>query len=434
MHIGCEHRYPKELDDLSPIEERLIALQAPFGYITKFTVDNKAPSGLNYRKHIKDHIVVFPNKVDDLVVTVLPIRYWKRSRTSTSPGAAQASLALQMSVTFFKSAKPLWGMLWYGWQYEDSSNVPIVILKIMRREEPSIAEKTQTDHIVPATDRGLPENQSTSIEELLDSAQLHAEEHHHFETSPGEPVTAVLGQGHTEPSGDVVYETSSSDMFPLDEPATFSEADKLSFLADAMQTDRHRADETRDDARRFILSHKRAIEIAPLQIYVSALVFSPTRSLIRELFEKEAPDWITLKPSVELNWNACLQTLEGHGGLVNSVAFSADSQRLASGSDDKTVKVWDAETGACVQTLDPTTNSLLSTGIGLLNLDLPTDATLRGVRHSGWGRSTDGIWIVKDGKGMLWLPPEYRGMKSAVVGSTVDIGSHSGRVLVIKFS
>ncbi|RSL79906.1 hypothetical protein CEP52_017463 [Fusarium oligoseptatum] len=41
MDIGCEHRYPRELDGLSPVEERLIALQAPFGYITKFTVDNK---------------------------------------------------------------------------------------------------------------------------------------------------------------------------------------------------------------------------------------------------------------------------------------------------------------------------------------------------------------------------------------------------------
>jgi hypothetical protein len=42
----------------------------------------------------------------------------------------------------------------------------------------------------------------------------------------------------------LVYEISSSGMFPLDEPATFSEADKLSFLADAMQTDRYRTDES----------------------------------------------------------------------------------------------------------------------------------------------------------------------------------------------
>ncbi|WAO93446.1 Vegetative incompatibility protein HET-E-1 [Fusarium falciforme] len=151
---------------------------------------------------------------------------------------------------------------------------------------------------------------------------------------------------------------------------------------------------------------------------------------------------------------ACVQTLEGHGGRVTSVAFSADGQRLASGSGDRTVKVWDAATGACLQTLeagrpithlsfDLMTNSL-STDIGLLNLDLPAlppaidnqspDVPLPGVRHSGWGISTDGVWVVKDGKGMLWLPPEYRVMESAVVGSTVAIGCRSGRVLVMKFS
>ncbi|KAF5687861.1 het-E-1 heterokaryon incompatibility protein [Fusarium denticulatum] len=44
------------------------------------------------------------------------------------------------------------------------------------------------------------------------------------------------------------------------------------------------------DARRFILAHKRSIEIAPLQAYASGLVFSPECSLIRVLFEHEATD------------------------------------------------------------------------------------------------------------------------------------------------
>ncbi|KAF4987184.1 hypothetical protein FGRMN_10500, partial [Fusarium graminum] len=70
------------------------------------------------------------------------------------------------------------------------------------------------------------------------------------------------------------------------------------------------------DARRFILSNKRPIEIAPLQAYASALVFSPEQSLIRELFKKEELDWITSKPRMEADWNACLQTLEGHSDWV----------------------------------------------------------------------------------------------------------------------
>ncbi|KAI6777560.1 WD40 repeat-like protein, partial [Emericellopsis cladophorae] len=44
-------------------------------------------------------------------------------------------------------------------------------------------------------------------------------------------------------------------------------------------------------------------------------------------------------------------TLEGHGRCISSVAFSPDSQRLASGSNDKTVKLWDPRTGVCTATL-----------------------------------------------------------------------------------
>jgi WD40 repeat protein len=42
---------------------------------------------------------------------------------------------------------------------------------------------------------------------------------------------------------------------------------------------------------------------------------------------------------MEDKWNPCLQTLEGHGGSVSSVAFSHDSTRLASASFDQTVKI-----------------------------------------------------------------------------------------------
>jgi WD40 repeat protein len=49
---------------------------------------------------------------------------------------------------------------------------------------------------------------------------------------------------------------------------------------------------------------------------------------------------------------ACLQTLEGHSSGVCSVTFSHDSARLASASYDRTVKIWDAHSGACLQTLE----------------------------------------------------------------------------------
>jgi WD40 repeat protein len=97
--------------------------------------------------------------------------------------------------------------------------------------------------------------------------------------------------------------------------------------------------------------HKMAIENSPLQVYASALVFSPARSLIRGLFKKEEPKWITIKPAMGDKWSACLQTLKGHSSAVNSVAFSLDSKVVASASDNEMVKLWDTVTGAALQTL-----------------------------------------------------------------------------------
>ncbi|KAK4458981.1 HET-R [Cladorrhinum samala] len=105
------------------------------------------------------------------------------------------------------------------------------------------------------------------------------------------------------------------------------------------------------DAHRFVLSYRWIIEQAPLQAYTTALVFAPVNSLVKKRFNIEEPRWVDIRPVVDTDWNVCLQTLEGHTYSVSSVAFSPDNQRLASGSADYTIVIWDSASGQCLQVL-----------------------------------------------------------------------------------
>ncbi|KAF2477737.1 NWD1 protein, partial [Lindgomyces ingoldianus] len=92
-----------------------------------------------------------------------------------------------------------------------------------------------------------------------------------------------------------------------------------------------------------IMYHKGAIESSLLQAYISALLFSLACSLIRLFFSREVPNWVTIKPAIQDGWSTCLQTLDG---LLPRLG------RLASASSDHTIKVWDASSGECLQTLE----------------------------------------------------------------------------------
>ncbi|KAJ5716596.1 hypothetical protein N7493_008507 [Penicillium malachiteum] len=106
------------------------------------------------------------------------------------------------------------------------------------------------------------------------------------------------------------------------------------------------------DAKRFILKNRQIADEAPLQIYCAGLIFAPQRSIIRKVFKVEFPTWLCQLPRIEENWGAELQTLEGHSGWVGSVTFSPDGRLLASGSSDKTIRLWDPVTGDLRQTLE----------------------------------------------------------------------------------
>ncbi|KAK6535573.1 hypothetical protein TWF694_002028 [Orbilia ellipsospora] len=107
------------------------------------------------------------------------------------------------------------------------------------------------------------------------------------------------------------------------------------------------------DIRRFMLRFQDIIYGAPLQTYVSALLFAPKKSIIRKIFDpRKTVPFLHRFPNAPNAWGPTLQTLEGHKANVANVTFSPDGKTLAS-IDDFSIKLWDTITGTPLTTLKP---------------------------------------------------------------------------------
>ena len=224
------------------------------------------------------------------------------------------------------------------------------------------------------------------------------------------------------------------------------------------------------------------IEEAPLQVYSSALLFSPDQSLVRRQFwEKEKPGWVARGPILEADWSPYVQMLTGHGDPVEAVAWSPDGRHIVSGSLDDTLKIWEAATGSEVRPLTGHGDSVeavawspdgrhivsgsldrtlkiweaatgsepqtLDVGAAVQNISFDDDfrhividvgrfrvenpslpqtpnvGSTRGPVRTGFGVSADGDRITRAGTNIASLPLEYRAW-----------GCRSGRVYIIQFA
>ncbi|KAH7087146.1 hypothetical protein FB567DRAFT_60254 [Paraphoma chrysanthemicola] len=109
------------------------------------------------------------------------------------------------------------------------------------------------------------------------------------------------------------------------------------------------------DAKRFMMYHQYTITTYPLQTYASAILFSPTESLIRQFSRKELPSWVSVAREMDKSWTACVRVFEGLRVAVRSVHFSEDSSLLVAMNSTylwTEVMIWDTVSGQPLQTLN----------------------------------------------------------------------------------
>jgi len=157
-----------------------------------------------------------------------------------------------------------------------------------------------------------------------------------------------------------------------------------------------------DDSQHLVMEHFEAICNSPSQIYHSVLPLCPSSSWLHKHYAAELSQEVKVVGGLSAGWGTCSRTvtlvqipqtltcwrdtiavgldsgeiitldgitgiqtaiLSGHTGYVRSLAFFPNGRSLVSGSNDRTVKLWDVQTGGTVRTFCGHTNHVNSVSI-----------------------------------------------------------------------
>ncbi|XP_044715984.1 ATP-dependent DNA helicase PIF1 [Hirsutella rhossiliensis] len=152
------------------VEEKLIALNSCYGFVTRYSVPGGQKQTLRYPKHVKGHITVFPNNVQELVTKVLPhpllqvmdeihISWQGAVKPTPSDLSSLLETTHYAEIEIDAAEMESWG--------ESAHGVPPSVYGRLERNEPSAWEKTRTAHIVPPTERAMDDEGAVEIEEVL---------------------------------------------------------------------------------------------------------------------------------------------------------------------------------------------------------------------------------------------------------------------------
>ncbi|KAM4058160.1 PIF1-like helicase [Hirsutella rhossiliensis] len=233
---GCRVPFPR---GLTPVEEKLIALNSCYGF------------------HVKGHITVFPNNVQELATNVLPhplVRVMDEIHVSwqgavrPTPSDMSSLLSVRRRVVeraliWLKRNNPHYAGIeidaaeMESWG-DSADGVPPLVYERLERNEASAWEKTRTAHVVPPTERAMDDEGAVEIEEILSLLNQGGSTTIREDDEPeSNEVDEARGQSGGEPNQDAktINEVTSSGIFALDGPPDVADVDKLRFACDVVR-------------------------------------------------------------------------------------------------------------------------------------------------------------------------------------------------------
>ena len=147
------------------------------------------------------------------------------------------------------------------------------------------------------------------------------------------------------------------------------------------------------------------------------------------------PEKIEIAPPASLPVTQNIKTfslkhvLIGHSDIINCVAISPNGQTIVSGSDDKTIRVWDSRSGKLLRVLKAHTGEIIF-GIGVLSVAISPDGQ---TLMSGGGDKTVRVWNLPSGEQLRTLTGHEDWVRSVAVspdGRTPVSGSDDKTIKV----
>jgi len=130
-----------------------------------------------------------------------------------------------------------------------------------------------------------------------------------------------------------------------------------------------------------LISQDKYDEIDPIQLAIAGL--TPTLKIKKKELVKQKKD---ISKKIENS----IKTLKGHSGVVTSVAVYKD--KIVSGSEDNTIKIWDFKSGKLLNTLKLKLK-LETSSRGVKSIAVDNDKIVSG----SWGQAIK-IWDLNTGE------------------------------------